>query len=305
MVLDQALPIPQETALVTFDFTDIADGSGNITFHPFYTEDVNGFKSWGLNSVQLAVPTATGSINTDEENIFETSNFNLPKTAKGTAYLTGFINTDGSMKAEIVKISGTESGVLGNANETDDTEYSYGADTNFSVVKTFTIAGFRNKVTNVIKTSNGTRTVTGKITFYHIDNDQLASSGITNTTTSTSYVAKTYTNPHPNKKLEKIEVSIKISNNDSTAFTDTQVVFDQDITGLTETSMSSAITTPTYSGNTNFNISIPLTETLIKKGERLAVKITNVGAGYVLDPLNLVESTNSSLKLNIPFKIDL
>lgn len=303
MVLDQALPIPQETALVTFDFTDIANGLGFSTFHPFFSEDSNGFPDYSLSSLQLAVSTTTGLIDTPYEHVFESSDFNLPRTVAGTAFLTGFINTDGKVTAQIIKRTGTASGVLGSVTESNATEQTSQSVT-YTLEKTFNITGFRNKVVNQIKSGSGTRTAICKVTYHYTDNSITPTADVENSTTSISYTEKTYSNPHPNERIFKIEVFLRISNDDTIASLKEDDVYEQVISGITDTTITSALSTPTYSSNINFNLSLPITQTLIKKGERVAIKITHVGSGIVVDPLNLINS-NPSLKLNLPFKIDL
>ncbi|KKM20492.1 hypothetical protein LCGC14_1644960 [marine sediment metagenome] len=53
-------------------------------------------------------------------------------------------------------------------------------------------------------------------------------------------------------------------------------------------------------------LEIPLTETLIKKGANilLTFEVSGASGGFVLDPTGEVE-TKESLKLNLPFRIDL
>lgn len=295
-------PFTTATPILTnYDYTDISSGIAKQTFYPYYAQDSIGFWEWSLIDVPLAVPTTTGSINNDNDNLYETEEFDIPRTVTGTAVLTGFINTDGKIEAKIVKNSGALTGTAGTTDTPGVTEYSTNSLT-YTSPKNWTINGYKSKVTNTLKAEGGGATASCKMKFVYIDYP--TGIDVTNSTTSTTYVEKTYTNPYPNRKLSTIYAYIKTSDVGEFCKIDDNTTWKQDITTTTETDISASVSTPTYATDINFNLKIPLTDTVISYGERLGIYIKNTGSGIVIDPLNLVETTNSSLKLNIGFKVD-
>ena len=74
------------------------------------------------------------------------------------------------------------------------------------------------------------------------------------------------------------------------------------------TDISSTITSQTVTAKAGLNLQIPLTQTVFKKGETLRLYISvvcnNDASGLIIDPTHIFV-TNNTLKLNVPFRIDL
>lgn len=95
------IPVPSEPVLVSYNFTDIADGTGVVTLYGFTTEDTGGIAyNLGTESVRSAtISTGEGTYT------FDMKPFNTPRIAKGTAILSitiGVPNTNqGKLTAKI------------------------------------------------------------------------------------------------------------------------------------------------------------------------------------------------------------
>jgi len=117
----------------------------------------------------------------------------------------------------------------------------------------------------------------------------------------TTYTEQTFSNPFPNERVSSIEIRID-SITGHTMYVKENDVYEQDMGDI---NISEEVKTTTYAADINFNIPLPITETVIAEGETLTLKISMTAGNLVVDPLNLVNTTNESLKLNIPFKLDL
>lgn len=104
-------PIPQEQSIASFSFTDIANGSGVVVFYTTISEDQSG-KDYHLTDQQVKPAGWTSAsatetrINSGSYIAFDTGEFNLPRTVKGTAYISGYLYSgDGSNGYYTMKIS--------------------------------------------------------------------------------------------------------------------------------------------------------------------------------------------------------
>ena len=89
-VLPIAFPIPSEPALINYNYIDISEGTGIITFYPFLALNANGMTTdtammSNVYSVVLASSSNYPAALVDTKNFY--LRFNLPHVVKGTAFL--------------------------------------------------------------------------------------------------------------------------------------------------------------------------------------------------------------------------
>lgn len=124
------LQVPPETALASFSSTDIAEGTGKQIYF-CAIEETSGGNDYVLMSNAVSSKNSGsdmqlgGGSNVD----FDTAIFNLPRTAKGTAFISGDFNVisddNVSMTATILKWDGSSETTIG-ATITSQTETSTG-----------------------------------------------------------------------------------------------------------------------------------------------------------------------------------
>lgn len=87
-------PVPTETAIASYNFTDIADGTGFVTYYGWATEDSTG-KDYVLvtdsnlrsDDIEQQVTLTNGAAFVKEFDLdFDTSSLNLPRTLVGVAH---------------------------------------------------------------------------------------------------------------------------------------------------------------------------------------------------------------------------
>ena len=126
------LIVPPETASASFSFTDIAEGTG-IQIYFATIGETSGGNTYHLlgNAVTSKNDGADKILQAATDVDFDTSPFNLPRTVKGTAYLSGSFNQDAgnnvSCTATIKKYDGSTETTIG-ATITSQTEESAGAE---------------------------------------------------------------------------------------------------------------------------------------------------------------------------------
>lgn len=137
MALDPALTefTTAQQSITTYDYSDIEEGTGVTVFYGTKSED-QSTATWqlttqtiepaGLTAAAQRLPTTAGATS------FDLTAFNTPKTARGTALLSGWINTStgaGSVKATIQKVSGVVVSAVSseirsyNSNAAGDTQF--------------------------------------------------------------------------------------------------------------------------------------------------------------------------------------
>lgn len=99
MPLPISIPIPPEAAVASYDFTDIAEGTGVIKFKGFNFEASGGVASYAMSTqdiysakvaTQIGKWSGTGSSWSLRQNMnFDLVPFNAPKIIKGTATIEG------------------------------------------------------------------------------------------------------------------------------------------------------------------------------------------------------------------------
>jgi hypothetical protein len=290
-------------ANANYAYEDVANGLGYVLFYPSSTAS-DTWRDYILNSTALLAADTDGLITTKSQYHFETSGFNLPRQIKGDAYLTGYAHDAGIIgTAKVSVVSGTAvAGGTGAVIQTSAAEVNTN-EVFFTLKKTITINDYCDKVTSQAYVGAGGTGCYIQYNWNYAGESNVAASNVS--TASFVYVTLTSDNPNKTKFVTKLEVYMKQTGGSLVYEKDTNV-YAETITGLTVTDISSTITTPTFAAPSPFNILIPLTQTRIKAGERIRLTFTNAGGAgaFVLDPTNEVV-THASLKLYLPFRIDL
>lgn len=92
-----------ERAIATFDFVDIASGLGNVIFFGIASTEGSTVSYHLLTESNVwSEPVGTTQTGNGTKEInFDTSTFNLPRTAKGTAYLSAGVGASGGQTTKI------------------------------------------------------------------------------------------------------------------------------------------------------------------------------------------------------------
>ena len=95
-------PIPAETAIASFNYTDLAEGTGKVIYFGLTSEDGSAvdyhLNSNKLFSAQTSTTRATAGTTTLD---FDLAPFNLPLTAKGTAVFSAGISAASSVTTKL------------------------------------------------------------------------------------------------------------------------------------------------------------------------------------------------------------
>lgn len=114
-LIPNTFPEPPQP-IASFNFTDIADGSGNVLFLGLATEDTGGVGYHLVSTTTPSTPIVTGRSSQGTTTIdFDSTVFNLPRTAKGTATFSAYM---GATVGEDVKLAVTIIHVDADDNET-------------------------------------------------------------------------------------------------------------------------------------------------------------------------------------------
>lgn len=111
-VLPVAFPIPGESAIASYNYTDVAEGTGVVEFYGAETYDTTATRKYILTANQITSNTAdlispNGTIN------FDLSPFNSPRTIKGTAYFSvGMYESSSAAYYITAKIQKSSGGVV-------------------------------------------------------------------------------------------------------------------------------------------------------------------------------------------------
>jgi hypothetical protein len=287
----------QPSAIASYNYTDISGGIGTISL--YLTNKANAtFKDYVLHKSALICNSTSGSLGAATYE-FKSSKLTAPETIKGSAFLSGYVLTPTTFicKATMYISEGTlvNSGI-GAITWTSDGEVSSSSGT-YTLMKTITINGYVNKVTDEIKSAtNGTG---NKIQFNYTGGQN---SSVTATSNSATYVEKTYTHANPTRKVLTIGVYGFTPGN--AHFEQLTKVYIEKTSGLTETAISSEITSETLNAASGLLMEIPLTQTALKIGQRFQLNLVLSGTGSLIaDPTNEF-TTNQTAQLNIPFQIN-
>jgi hypothetical protein len=297
------IPIPAESAIASYSWTDIASGQGVTSWYLSTAENLTN-KSYLLLDRISPISTTDGKLSINSLYYFKTSTFNTPRTVLGNAYLSGYADWTSStgltMSAKLRYVFGTavDAG-LGATTYTDAAESTTSA-TSYTLVKTLYIDNYLGKVDFQLK---ATANVWAKIVFNYSGSTADSSEAYHNNTT---WTAKSVVNPNLTSRVATIGVYIKTSGSD-TARIQNVVATSELVSGITETDITSEIIGETKTADGYFLMSMPITQTNLKIGSYLVLVLKPTGGvgNYVLDPQQNFYTTQSSLKINIPFKIDL
>ena len=92
-ILPQNIPVLSANAIASYDYIDLSSGLGFINYKGFTTQDSSGIVyNLGTNTVYSAT-IETAATGTQPVHNFDSSTFNLPRTAKGTAYVSAGCGT--------------------------------------------------------------------------------------------------------------------------------------------------------------------------------------------------------------------
>lgn len=311
MVMDRPFTTASPV-IASYNYLDLASGEGIASYYLTNSKDTDGEK-FQLSQTRKMTASDNGKItapvsggNSGVYN-YETSIFNLPRTCKGKATLTGFadyVSGSGILLSARMYVKNGEviAGSLGDVTWTSSGEVSHG-ETVYRLVKTLAIDGYVNKLDHECKIYSGSQTAYNKYVFFYED-IETADSAIM-TTSSNTYVTLTAVNPNITKKVVRVELWSYTTGGNQTYFKNLNAYVDT-VTN-TPTAISPLVTTPTSSSDTGIHIEMPLTETNISKGKQLQCKITLAGGVgfWVQDPTAEFITDKGTLQLNIPFDIDL
>ena len=289
--------------LMSYNWTDIATGLGYVSFYPSVIEQ-DAVLKYSLDVNTLLVSSTAGTLKNDSW-FFETSIFNSSKTIKGNAYLSGYTDwstNDSVVSGQLIKLNSNYTSSKGSVVDSDATEYSESSPASDVVVKTFELKGERVfEVVSDIKVEGDYGVANTHARFYYA-----GGSSVRNNVPTTTYTSKTYTNPSPEKLVDKITIELSITA--GTGGANAVYVKNTDVYGLlnsVRTEVSDEISSILITADRSWTLKIPCSETYLDIGDILVLRVKSTGSNsaIICDPTNQVQ-TEPSLKLNIPFKID-
>ena len=294
----------RENIIASYDYTDFINGQGVVIVYPVICWD-GDLNTYLINSRAINSSSTTGVLGAGTY-LFETKNYIQSMKIRGDAYLSGYADYSANnidFKVEAFVVSGGETASIGTLDWNVETEYT-ATTTGFVLKNTFTINDYVwSVVSQQVKICNNGLNMIKHIFYYEGDQTAEVLSG----NNTYVYAELISLNPHPKKYVTKIEMYAKQSGGGGAEYKiKEQDVYSTSLSDYSETSISNEISSNTYGADQPFSIEIPLTDTNLKIGERLRLKtvVTGASGGIVVDPTNTINE-NPSLKLNLPFKIDL
>ena len=293
-----------------FDYNDISSGLGYVTFYPNISKNSTE-TGYILTDQVLPTATTTGIFITEGSFKFKGSTNKLPKTVSGIAYFSGYADYSANNmtiagQVSILKDGTPVDGGLGSVTASDMSSVSEASGSGYVLKKTIWVNDYVNKVTGKYWTSDGgVSSCTVKIILKRFDGtaDETLTTAATTETDPYPYTLSTAT---PLVRVGAVEVWITGSAGGANVSERDTEVYANIVTGITETTISDLITSETHGADSGFLLQIPLTESILTTSDQLVLSIYKTGAtgGYVVDPSQSI-ATNETLKLNIPFKLDL
>lgn len=133
MVIQQKIPLLGSPATANYDYTDLASGLGFQTFYLTASLDDPSGGTFDYHLITETLNSAKANENwaNGESDNFDSSTFNLPKTVKGTAFISGSIegeagSTPSTITFTLKKVSGSTETTIGSATYSDaDTASAY------------------------------------------------------------------------------------------------------------------------------------------------------------------------------------
>ena len=309
MVLDKPFTT-SSPALINYDYNDINRGFGFKTHYPNIS--INDTETeYILNDIALPTSTTTGLLITKNSYKFKTSINQLPRTISGTATLSGYadFNADNMTIAgqiSILKEGTAVDGGLGVVVASNASEIDHSSGTGYVLIKTIWVNDYVNKVTGNYWTSDGgVSSCAVRVVLKHFD-------GVASETLSTSATTETSPQPYtlstatPLVRVSEVEIWTTGSSGGANVSEGATQVYANIVTGTSETVITDLITSETHTQDSGFLLLLPTTEAILSSDEKIVLSIRKTGTtgGYVLDPTNIIH-TEETLKLNIPFKLDL
>lgn len=295
--------IPGENVIASYDWVDISSGLGYAVYYPCIAED-NVMTFPILTQQAFGTATTTGLISVNGTYAFISNNFVSPRTLKGEVILSGYLDyTSGAgiyINAKIKKMVGstyTRGSVLV-SNTTEVSDVSGGGDV---LKKTLTVNNFFYDMTYQVKVISATNQAFIRLVITYEDNDAYDTGDVSIAYSTEDYRTLTLTNPYP----DKLVTDVKIYLNDDAGTPYEKDTYIYAISGLTVTDITDTITSLAVTADQMILLKIPIDEHLAI-GDRISLVITKGGGtgGVVCDPTNEVVA-NPTLKLNIPFKVEL
>lgn len=295
--------VPSEGAIASYNWIDLEAGFGYVDYYLCSSDDGTIYKR---TLTTTAVPSSEASISTSANYYFISSVLNSPKTIEGTAYFGTFADyassTGISIGAKLSIFDARNADTSeGEVQQTDATEYQSDNGGSWKLVKTYSnINDYLHGGTMELK-SNGASTAYARHVIYFKD-------GQTHTEewsqVDTTYVEKTWTNPYPLSKVDKVELYLSANSiggviaygKNNTFY---ELTTDPVVTDITDKVTSRAVTADT---GVLIGLEVPKTDILI--GQQLFLEVTKAGGvgTYSIDPLGLINTNQPSI-LSLPYRI--
>ena len=304
-ILPNNFPIPANDAVASYSFEDLVTRLGYTDFYAAISQD-DDYKYYNLLSFALpSADTRLEYVAGDLLYMFSTSPFNLPRTIKGKAYVSGSVNSSSGNADGIItilKANDPATYTLGSSIASDTNETST---TSATLVTVKTFSSINARVWKIVVQAKHEGGVPGQgaiqFIFNYADGSQ--------TTTGETPLAETYTEyssdtVHRDKLMESIEIQLK-RGSAGTAYVDEMVVYG--VGNVDETTICSATALESLGNAGILLVGMDTTPMVVKRGDIIILKLEYVGGastvGYVIDPTAAVYST-PTLKLSMPFKVE-
>lgn len=292
----------REGRVATFNSTDFVTGEGIMSFYLSVAADSSTAK-YLLLPQTLVTSQTDGLLATGTTYEFRSNDLEDRRKIQGNAFFQGWGIAASSL---VVKVTiNKEKGELsldgvGSIDFSSATEETYNNTGAYVLEKTISTSNnFINKAEIDMKIT-GLNTNDVKITYKYIENTE---ADVTQTTTSETYVTKTFTNPNRGRKVKEIEIYRRVTGGNANF--ENVNIYGENTSGLTTTALSSQITSHTLGIAGGVLLKIPLITSKIARGERIMASVVLSGGGSLITDPTGDHETPPTAKLNIPFKPDL
>jgi hypothetical protein len=224
---------------------------------------------------------------------------------QGTAFFSGYVDNTANgyiLKATLYKeVGAISTDGLGDLIYSD-TDLIVVNNSSSYVFKTFNPTHqYVNKVTMLMLTI--TDQLWTKVLFHYSDGSNVETTAEQSVLDGQGAITKSFTNPKKGSPIFKIELWARTQGGSGSV--DDMFIYEENTSGLTITALSSEITSPSITGENGILLKMPLTKTIIKKGERILLRVEPSGTGgLIVDPTQ-EHITEPTAKINIPFNLDL
>jgi len=156
-----------QTAIASYDWTDIASGFGFVSFYLTTADDGKIYQRI-LSEKALSSSEPAGVIETNGTYEFQTSVFNSPREIKGTANLMGFANGAATLSGKIYILDDTNYEEKEDIIKSDDSEFSTTSES-YVLVATYTDIERFHKVDYELKATHLNHSGTVKFEITYLD----------------------------------------------------------------------------------------------------------------------------------------